>query len=157
MIRGKGVLLWNLDHTLTNFEVSDNLIVGNTGNGIGLHTHFFSADDVTGTITRNFVSRNTGDGISLTGDLRDLGAVEISKNLVAANTGTGIVVSGTLESPLPVITGGPVTLTKNAAVFNAGQGINAPWIPSWPSGVVDGGGNKAFANGTAPACVGVSC
>jgi len=131
VIRGKGVLLLNIDHSLTDFEVSNNLIVGNTGNGIQLGTHFYFANDVTGTIAHNFVARNTANGISIGGDLRDLGAVQITQNLVAANAGTGIVVNGSLEVPGPTITGGPVTLTKNVSVFNAGHGIDASWMPAW--------------------------
>jgi hypothetical protein len=41
-------------------------------------------------------------------------------------------------------------LEKNTANYNAGWGIHAP-------GVVDGGGNKAKANGNQPQCVGVVC
>ncbi len=133
------------------------MIVGNTGNGIGLTTNFFGADDVTGTIAGNVVAHNHGAGISLTGDLRDVGAVQISQNIVTANGGTGIEVTGSLNSPRPPISGGPVTIAQNTAMFNGGQGINASWIPSWPTGVVDGGGNRARGNATAPACVGVVC
>jgi hypothetical protein len=157
VMRGQGVLLWNLDHSLTDFQVLDNLIVDGSGAGISLHTHFFSADDVTGTIEGNEISGNAGAGISLTGDLRDLGAIGISRNVVAHNGGAGIEVSGTLEGPLPNITGGAVTIARNQALSNGGRGINAPWIPAWPTGIVDGGKNVASGNAVAPACVGVTC
>ena len=157
VVRGDGVLLWNLDHSLTGFQVSDNVIVESTGPGVRLNTHFFFEDDVTGTIQRNFIAHNAGAGISLTGDLRDLGAIDLSGNLVIGNGGTGIVVTGALDSPQPVVTGGPVTLTRNRAIANGGQGINASWMPGAPSGIVDGGQNVAKANAVAPACVGVTC
>jgi hypothetical protein len=155
VVNGDGVQLFDLNASLTNFQVSDNLIIGNTGTGIRLSTHFFRADDVTGAIQRNIVAHNTGDGISLTGDLRDLGAIKISQNLVTGNRGTGIVVSGARETPLPDITGGPVTIARNVVFFNRGAGINASWIAGLPTGIVDGGHNFVRFNGVRPECVGV--
>ena len=43
-------------------------------------------------------------------------------------------------------------VTRNSAKRNGGHGIN-----SAVDGTIDGGGNKARANGTPPDCVGVVC
>ena len=155
--RGQGVLLRSTDAALSGFRIADNVIADNAGAGIGLRTIFFGPDDVSGTIKGNWVAGNGGPGISLSGDLRALGAVDISGNWALWNHGTGISVHGDDSAPTLPLTGGPVTLTHNRASFNDGNGIDASWMTGQPTGIVDGGKNRARGNHTAPDCIGVTC
>jgi parallel beta-helix repeat protein len=69
----------------------------------------------------------------------------VERNLVSKATGDGIQLLGPstgLETS---------TLTRNVAVNNAGHGIVT--VPN----TIDGGGNVAAHNGTAPQCINISC
>ena len=71
----------------------------------------------------------------------------IDDNDVDRNAGDGI---GIFEEVPGTAAGN--TVTRNSAKRNGGHGIN-----SAVDGTIDGGGNKARANGTPPDCVGVVC
>jgi hypothetical protein len=97
-------------------------------------------------------------GILFRGDLRAVGALEISRNVIVGVAGDGIEVVGSEQgTPQITISGGPVTIAHNLVAFNRGHGIDAPWMPGVPTGIVDGGHNLAIANGLRPACIGVRC
>jgi parallel beta-helix repeat protein len=96
-------------------------------------------------IIGNTVSKNRHEGILVSGDNTNSPA---DQNLVSGNTATGngspggIVVEGTARGN---------RLLNNTAIGNAGHGITAV------SGTINGGGNHARGNRTAPQCVGVVC
>ena len=69
------------------------------------------------------------------------------RNEIDRNAGDGI---GIFEE-IPGTAAGN-TISRNSAKRNGGHGINSP-----VDGTIDGGGNKAKANGTPPDCVGVVC
>jgi parallel beta-helix repeat protein len=70
----------------------------------------------------------------------------IDRNVANDNAGDGIAI---FEDPAGAAAGN--SLSKNTANRNDGHGINAV------DGTIDGGGNKARANGTPPDCLGVIC
>ncbi len=98
----------------------------------------------------NRVSRNTANGnhgaegagillFNATGNV-------IDRNVASRNDLDGIAI---YEDPVGASAGN--SLAKNTTNRNGGHGVNvAP-------GTVDGGGNRARANGTPPDCVGVVC
>jgi Right handed beta helix region len=131
-----------------NVSITNNLLFGSPGDGIHLLDEF-TRPDVAGTISWNIVARSAGSGIDL-GDGSDLAGLVVSHNLISDNGGDGIVVG-----PSPFAIGGTVTVTGNIAIRNGGHGFNLR--PTAPDKVVDGGHNLAFANRTAPQCVGVAC
>lgn len=131
-----------------NVSITNNLLFGSPGDGIHVLDEF-ARPDIAGTISWNIVARSARSGIDL-GDGSDLADLVVSHNLITDNGGDGIVVG-----PSPFAIGGTVTVTGNIAIRNAGHGFNLR--PTAPDKVVDGGHNLAFANRTAPQCVGVAC
>lgn len=123
-----------------------NVIAANEISGTlldGIHVVAFEPDSVTtGTVVRdNRVRDATVDGFSVTTE----GEGTVSGTLLQRNVATGSGDDGfDVLSPT-------TTLTANLAVRNHDLGIDA--IP----GVIDGGRNKAFANGNPAQCVGVAC
>jgi parallel beta-helix repeat protein len=88
-------------------------------------------------ISDNTVSRNSGDGIQLNSD----GSYNlVVANHVSRNTGDGIHSDTVFD-----------TITRNMVVRNGDFGIEA--LPE----VVDGGGNRAVANGNPLQCLNVLC
>jgi Right handed beta helix region len=148
----------SLDDTMNGMLVSitHNLVVGSPGDGI---SYFFAEsfpNDVGGTITGNVIAHSAGAGIDFFDEVTNLAAFSIRDNLLVANGGDGIKIDGTGSIPVPY-TGGPLTLTRNVAIANAAHGIDATWLLSAPTGILDGGHNLAFANQLAPPCVAISC
>jgi parallel beta-helix repeat protein len=88
-------------------------------------------------ISDNRVSRNTGDGIQLNSDGTQNFVVG---NHVSRNTGDGIRLDTVFD-----------TLARNMVVRNGELGIEA--VPE----VIDGGGNRAVANGNPLQCLNVFC
>ena len=91
------------------------------------------------TVERNHFLGNAEEGLVFS-VLGSFGRVDVVGNRAVGNGGTGIVGTGA----------GVVTLARNTAHRNGGHGIDV-------SGVVDGGGNTARGNASAPQCVGVGC
>jgi hypothetical protein len=173
---GAGVGIRDEDeHGASKAVVERNLFTHNrTGLGLTFQcdtVNFRNCDDaVTGTVIRaNTFLANDGSGILVRGScpnavppdappglvLRCAGVgTQITDNLLVGNGfhppaglpqgDDGITVDGTAD------TARLITLTGNRAVHNADLGIDAP-------GVVDGGGNRAVANGDPRQCVGVAC
>ena len=121
-----------------------NRIEGNRfqGCGVGL---VLGASTVAGTqiVKGNMFIGNTAAGMTVDARYAN-GSMVVSHNKFLNNGGSGLV--GVIS---PDVTG-TVTVANNLAVHNAEYGINLP-------GAVDGGGNKAVANGSTPQCVGVVC
>ena len=92
----------------------------------------------------NMFIGNTAAGMTVLSARYANGSMVVSHNKFLNNGGSGLV--GVIS---PDATG-TVTVANNLAVHNAEYGINLP-------GAVDGGGNKAVANGSTPQCVGVVC
>jgi hypothetical protein len=114
-------------------------------------------DDVVGDISWNTVEGSLNAGIDFAGSLTNFGAFTLTANNVRANGGDGIRIGGIDDPPTPFV-GGPMTLTKNAAIHNEGSGIIAGWVSNVAgTGIVDGGANTAFNNRTPPPCTGVVC
>lgn len=90
-----------------------------------------------GVIEKNQVTGSAVHGIQVN---PDAGGVVLLQNYLQGNGDDGIHVKSVAT-----------TITKNTAVYNADLGISAP------SGVTDGGGNKASGNGNAARCTGVVC
>jgi hypothetical protein len=158
LVRRGTIEVESTEASVRDFVIAFNTVQDSRRAGITACPFFFALDDVRGTIALNQVLRSRGAGIELRCDLQAIGALQIAYNLVAENDGDGMFIVGDLvtEPPTPD-SGGPVTLTGNQAVSNAGQGIFAPWVRGVPSAIVDGGGNRALLNGETPVCVGVRC
>ena len=89
------------------------------------------------TIEKNQVTGSAVHGIQVN---PDASGVVLLQNYLQGNGDDGIHVESTAT-----------TITKNTAVYNTDLGISAP------SGVTDGGGNKASGNGNPAQCTGVVC
>jgi len=89
------------------------------------------------TFEKNQVSGSVHHGIQVNSDIS---GITLFQNYVSGNGDDGIHV-GTASA----------TITKNTAVYNNDLGISAP------TGVTDGGGNKAGGNGNVLQCTGVMC
>ena len=140
-----------------NIVIDHNLIVASPTDGIagvlGQGGEF--ADDVTGEIHGNTVTRSAGAGISLTGALTNLGVFGLIRNRVLGSGADGIRIVGHASPPTPYL-GGPVTLTGNRVDGAVGTAIDAPWVDNLSgTGIVDGGGNVA-RRAVVP-CIGVVC
>ncbi len=110
-----------------------NIVAGNGGDGISLRT--WGGETL---IARNLVYRNGGNGV--------LGAAvahwSVIRNVASSNGAAGIAITGAVDD---------ATLARNRARRNRGLGIDAA------TGVSDGGGNRAGANGVAAQCAGIAC
>ncbi len=140
-----------------NIVIDHNLIVASPTDGIagvlGQGGEF--ANDVTGEIHGNAISRPTGAGISITGALTNLGELALIRNRVLNSGGDGIHIVGHATPPTPYL-GGPVTLTGNKVDGAGGIAINAPWVDNLSgTGIVDGGAN--ISRRSASPCIGVVC
>jgi hypothetical protein len=155
-MKGGGIIFLNTFKSLTDMSVTGSLIVDSPFAGIREITQFFGEDDVTGDISGNVIVGSAGPGIRLAGKLQNIGALTITGNTANGNVGSGIDINGTASPNVP-FPGGPVTLKDNTTNDNGGRGIDARWLPNLPTGIVDGGGNKAAGNAKTPACVGVVC
>jgi hypothetical protein len=151
------IVLDNDHNSLRDLRIRNNVIKSSPGDGVRLISAFFGFGDVSGAITGNTVYGSDGAGISISGALGSIDALAIDDNLVIGNGEDGIAVRST-TTPLPPAPGGPVTVADNRAILNDGHGIDASWLgPDTPTGIVDGGGNRTFANATDPPCIGVVC
>lgn len=116
----------------TDNTVDRNVASGNQYFGIAAFSggsgHTFEKNQVTGSVHH---------GIQVNSDIT---GITLLQNYVSGNGDDGIHVETT-----------SATLTKNTAVYNVDLGISAP------SGVTDGGGNKASGNGNVLQCTGVVC
>lgn len=118
--------------------------------------------DISATVEHNLIVGSEGAGVRVDGQEWALGPVDVERNLVLRSGGDGIVVRipafgfppGTEPPPLE---GGPVVLSGNLAVANAGHGIVVDLGDPTRSFIVDGGGNRAFANALDPPCIGIVC
>jgi large repetitive protein len=156
-----GILLWEgHDNVFTH-----NRVIGNGGRA-GLALTDNTRDNV---VEANEVAHNTGDGILLSGLLE--GVHLVVGNRAARNGGDGI---GVRDDPFyPDEFLGHVDVQNNHADRNGDDGIDVE-LPTttltgnWAkgnldlgieavAGVIDGGRNRAFANGNPAQCVGVTC
>ncbi len=151
----------SFDDSFTGMTVSieGNVIVHSPADGIqgilGGGGEF--QDDVIGDITGNTIDQAVLGGIDLGGALTNFGAFAVSGNRAMGSGFDGITIAGTDHPPTSYV-GGPMTVSDNRVGRNLGFGINAPWVSNISdTGVVDGGGNQARQNGSAPACIGVVC
>ena len=110
-----------------------NRILRNGGAGVSLGGH----SDLT-VMTGNEISRNTGPGV-----VDSQSFASFTNNKLAYNGGDGIVLSPDV--------GDGYSFTGNYTAHNDGLGIRAVF------GVVDGGGNQAWANTDPRQCVYVVC
>jgi parallel beta-helix repeat protein len=156
---GGGVGIQNsLDNLVTRNSLRDNRYVGAylygaddnrleqnavTANGDGLEggIHLLSTEEGESSdhnsMTSNLLGSNIGDGLLV--DAGQTGTL-IERNVATQNSDDGIDVDSAAT-----------TLTKNTASRNHDLGIEAV------AGVVDGGGNKARANGNPWQCTNVFC
>jgi hypothetical protein len=135
-----------------DFTLTDSLFI-KSGIAVNPSEEVLFRDDVVGTIERNAV---VGGNISIGGNLANIGTLGVAQNLILGSSSDGLNVSAASGDPHALF-GGPVTVTGNIVLLNRGHGIDASWIPGRATGVVDGGGNIAFANATQPQCLGVQC
>jgi hypothetical protein len=113
--------------------IVSNIFARNGGEGVSLRT--WGGQTL---IARNLVYRNAGNGV--------LGAAvahwAVVRNITIGNGAAGIAITGAVDD---------TTLARNRARRNHGLGIDAG------TGVTDGGGNRAAANGVAAQCAGIAC
>jgi len=129
-----------------------NLVVSNTiartdQNGIALNAfNAVGGPSSIGTVIRNnFIRAATADGIAIgTFEGEAIGGIikdtRLDGNLVIGSGHDGIN-----------ITRASTTVTRNLAIHNDNLGIEA--VP----GVLDGGNNRAFANGNPLQCLNIAC
>jgi hypothetical protein len=132
----------NLDLTIT-----DNLIANSPDAGIELQDNYVRPD-VAGLISGNIIYHSAKAGI--TSDGADLDHLLIAHNWLVDNGGAGITIT---DPQPPTAYYGSATLTANAAVANAGQGL----VVTATGTYTDGGRNTASFNRTNPQCVGLTC
>lgn len=138
----------------TQITLNDNTVSANGGVGMRVRSESYDESDNQPidpgelAIGGNHVTGSQGSGISLSGrigagdDLADNLVEGNGHGAAAGDPGDGITADlGTSAAGL--------TVEQDAAIANHGSGIDAP-------GVVDGGGNVAYDNGT-DGCTGVSC
>jgi parallel beta-helix repeat protein len=141
--------------------ISRNSIVASGTRAAGTNA-IFVASSPDSTITRNSVVRGNDSGISVFAD-----RTGVERNRVSESDFFGITVSGAgtiVERNVATYNGldgirvgasppeqPPLTVTKNTAAYNANLGILAV------TGVIDGGGNRAFGNGNPLQCLNVAC
>jgi hypothetical protein len=156
-IRGGGIVF---DDTFTGMVIhlADNHISDSPGAGISgvLGGGGDFPNDVTGEIAGNRVFSSHGAGIEITGALGNVGPLMVAMNRVSGSGGDGISLTGVVDEDSGL--GGPVTVTANNTLNNAGHGIDASWATNlMGTAIVDGGGNLAHHNGMKPKCLGVVC
>ncbi len=154
---GTGAISFSDVDRQMNIDIDHNLIVASPGDGIagvlGQGGEF--ANDVTGEIHGNAVSRPAGAGISLTGALTNLGSFALTRNRLLNSGSNGVRIVGHASPPTPYL-GGPVTLTGNRVDGSPDVAIYAPWVDNLSgTGIVDGGSNVARRAVTP--CIGVVC
>jgi parallel beta-helix repeat protein len=127
--------------------VAGNSVAGITGQGQGIRVNAyeeFGGIPTIGTVIRaNLIRDAASDGIAIatdsgSGETVDDTVVEANLIIGSGNDGINIARAAT-------------TVTRNLALHNANLGIEA--IP----GVIDGGGNRAFANGNPLQCINIAC
>lgn len=157
VIRGS-VVVNSTDRAVRDLVVERNMIVLSPGAGVSIAPLVGSfPEDVTGRVTGNLIWGAAGHGISVGGGIWNVGYLDVSANLLIGNGGDGFR-SGTDASGPPAAVGGPVTVSGNLAVHNGGHGFDAQWMTGVDgTGIIDGGRNRAAANGTDPPCAGVAC
>jgi parallel beta-helix repeat protein len=130
---GFGILLDGSD----NSDVERNVVVDGRGPGI-----FVTTLDAPGTSDRNVVSRNIANSRLSDGILVNADATQtlIQNNSADRNGHDGIETDAKGS-----------TLRRNSANRNHDLGIEAA------PGVIDGGGNHAFANGNPAQCLNIAC
>jgi parallel beta-helix repeat protein len=174
VVTGSGVGGIFVDPASIATLVKNNQVTGNTGNGIVL-------DGGNSVLTGNSVSKNAGSGLHVHGDGNvvsanqsfqnktgmfvgaDASNTTISLNSLSSNAIDGLtvadgsaatyIVSNTAtknaDDGIDVGTGS-ATIKGNSAHFNGDHGIEATPVPT------DGGGNRAFGNGSTN-CIAVTC
>ena len=155
---GGAVVIASTNRAVRNLVIERNWIVRSPGDGVSIAPLPGSfPDDVTGRIRHNVILWSAGHGIAIGSGLWNVGALAIEGNALVGNGGDGFR-SGTDATGPPTALGGPVTLTGNLALLNHGHGFDAGWMTGVAgTGIVDGGGNLAFANGMDPPCSGIDC
>jgi len=135
-----------------NAVVTASFVAHNASNGIGVIGNHDQ-------LTNNWIRSNQGRGILVTNLAT---AATVSGNKVLSNALEGVFVN---NAPGSVVTSntanangshgieanGPVSVSKNAASFNTGAGIDADWLTT------DGGGNHAAENGKLHQCENLVC
>ena len=159
---GDGLVVSGDGNVVTRNDVSDSVSPQGNGNGISL-------EGGTGNlIERNIVVHASQADIRIASFEQEGGPPTVgntvSRNLVRDSDVDGVLVESTavdtlLERNVAIgadddgidVENATTTLTRNLALQNGDLGIEA--VP----GVIDGGGNKAKANGDAAQCTNVSC
>jgi parallel beta-helix repeat protein len=131
----------------------ENLVAGNVVARTlteGIRLNAYPGDEGTqpaiGTVIRANLIRDAGsDGIAIATDPGSGGPTVVTNTVLQYNTVTSSGHDGiNIASP-------STTVTRNLAVHNNNLGIEAVF------GVIDGGGNHAFANGDARQCTNLAC
>jgi parallel beta-helix repeat protein len=132
---------------LSFFDLASSTIQGNhaTANGVGINLHGGQHGSKLNQVLGNTVTKNKHAGIVVSGDGAKSPA---DANVVSGNTASGNGSDGGIVVVRPAHGN---TLRNNTATGNAGHGIDAV------TGTIDGGGNHARGNRSAPQCVGVAC
>ena len=123
---------------------SRNVIEGNSVDRTthaGIRVEAFAAPAVADIVRANLVRRAGTDGVAI--DVEQAGPVDgtlVERNLAIRSGADGFHVRSATT-----------TLRSNVALLNGAFGIDAV------AGVIDGGGNRAAANGRSPQCINVLC
>jgi hypothetical protein len=119
------------------------------------HSLFFGSVGISGG-SGGHISNSifAGGSIALGSDLSDPGTGTISGNIVVGSPESGIEIGTSHPTSGP---SGPITLSGNLAIANAGHGIDAESGDVSHPQIIDGGHNHAFLNQTTPQCIGVAC
>jgi len=157
-----------IGNTIAGFDVGidttdsgtvDN-IVGNhierTRIGISIGGTGFG-DETTGSISKNTIQANSGDGIYLGSGSGDSGNLSVTKNTVSLNGGDGIHVDATDVDAVDGHGLIDVTLSQNKLTLNAGLGIELPALGTAGVTINDGGGNTAKQNVNGGCSAGIAC
>lgn len=141
---------------MRDLRILDNIVVSSPEVGIDIAPTEIP-NDIGGVVARNIVIGSRGPGFRFWATSEHFAPIEVRDNIAWANDGDGFFSQLFSYGVDPYPRGGPLTVSGNLAVANAGHGINITEVVPERAIVVDGGGNRAIANRAEPACIGVVC
>lgn len=115
--------------------------------------------ELSGDFSHNLIVGAPDAGILIGSVLENIGPSTVVGNTVIGSGTDGIAIGRTpWSTPYPPHPAATVRVEGNVTIGNGRHGINNGVAPDSPLlTVIDGGGNRALANGAHPACVGIVC
>lgn len=140
---------------MADLRILDNVVLASPREGIAF-APCCVRNDIGGAVARNLVIGSRGPGI-LVWASPYLAATEVRDNIAWANDGNGIDIRLSDFGPGNPSTSGPLTVSGNLAIANAGHGVVADGSETERRALTDGGGNRALGNALEPGCIGLVC